>query len=85
MKAFQIDEESYYAGKTAEDATAAYLLDIGDEGKDLIEEFGPARELDETELDGLVVDVDEPGQPKHSFRQLLAQKKQAGPLASSCY
>ena len=86
MKVFRVDEEHWYAGKDWADAIAAYLRDIGFEGIEYVQEYGEPDEIPDADLDRMIVtDVDEPGQPKQTFREALAQRKDAGFIATTCY
>ncbi len=87
MRVFQVDEENWYAAETPEEAVAAYLADVGEEAREYCDEFGPPEEVSGDALDKMIVDVDEPGQPKHSFRELLAAIKgtEARPFCTTCY
>ena len=87
MKVFRVDEAHWYAGSTAQEALQAYVADIGtDEVRELCTEFGEPIEIIDADLDRLTVtDIDEPGQPKHTFREALAQRKTPGFIATTEY
>jgi hypothetical protein len=87
MKVFQVDEVSWYAGSTAQEAVDAYVADIGtDEARELCAEFGEPQEISEADLDRLTItDVDDPGQPKRTFREALAQRTTPGFIATTEY
>ena len=76
MKIFEVAEGDYYAGYSADDAEAAYRRDVGEETfKEVREDWEGSREIPEEKWDTLtVVDVDEEGQPQHTFREALAQR-----------
>jgi hypothetical protein len=49
-----------------------YRRMVGPEAEDFFHEFGDAIEIADEDLNRLTVtDVDEPGQPKHTFREVL--------------
>lgn len=75
LKIFQITECDWWAGYDAESVRAAYRQTVGsDEADAHFAEFGEAKELPESKLDSFVViDVDEPGHPKHTAREILAE------------
>lgn len=83
MKVFEIADGYWYAGNTPDEATAAYLADVGDEAREEVKEYGPAREI--TNLELTVCDVDEPGQPKHTLREILGGIKKPGFVATTEY
>ena len=72
MKVFQITEVDWWAGEDAESIRAAYRLQVGEEADTFFEEFGPAIEIPDDQLDKMTItDVDEVGHPKHTFREAL--------------
>jgi hypothetical protein len=76
MKIFEVAEGDYYAGCSAEDASAAFRRDIGPESfAEVTEDWESPVEIPEGKWDMLiVVDVDEPGQPTRTFREALGQR-----------
>lgn len=80
MKAFQMDDETIYAGNSAEEATASYLDDTGE----LELEDGYPRELTDDELDAPMPETDEDERPtgaRTSMRAYLNEMTEPGYLA----
>jgi hypothetical protein len=84
MKVFQVDDVTWYAANSAEEATRLYVEDS--ETDETVLEFGPAQEVSDESLDRMnVVHVDEPGQPKQTFREFLSVFTQPGFFAGTEY
>jgi hypothetical protein len=86
MKVFQVDDGHWYAANSAEEAQALYIHDVGEEAREYVEEFGAAEEVGGDELNQrTVVEIDEPGQPTHTFAELLATCKEPGFFCTTEY
>lgn len=80
LHVFQITECDWYAGENSESCRLEYRKTVGDEEADIhFREFGDPIQMSEEELDKLtIVDVDEPGQPRHTFRKALDDVRESG-------
>ncbi len=81
MKCFQVDESTWYAGSTPDEAVAAYIADCGEEVREYVEEFGEPQEV--TDMSRLVLDDDEPQGLK--LGDILAKMTKPGFVASTEY
>lgn len=86
MKAFHIDDETIYAGATADEAVAAYLADVGEDAEFI--EDGYPREVTDAELDAPTPEIDEDERPTGamtSMRAYLNEMTEAGYLAGTSW
>jgi hypothetical protein len=66
------------AGKDAESCVSEFLKSYGGE-QEYLDEFGPPVELTAEEMSRMILtDVDEPGQPKHTFQEALDEMIKVG-------
>ena len=88
---FKVNETEWFAAENAEQAREEYRGMIGkQEADEEFAEFGEAIQMSEEDLDRLeIVDVDEPGQPKQTFRaalnDVIARKASPISIASTEY
>ena len=70
---FKVNETEWFAAENAEQAREEYRRMIGHRAADEeFADFGEAVQMSEEDLDRLeIVEVDEPGQPKMTFREAL--------------
>ena len=88
FRAYQVTECEWMAARSAQEAIAEYLKIVGDDSssREMLEEFGPPQEMSSEDARRLMVtDVDEIGQPKHSFAELLKMCTEPTILASTEY
>jgi len=86
LKIFQVDEANWYAASTPEEAQAAYRADAGPDADEYMEEFGVPVEMADSDAKLMrIVEVDEPGHPSKSFKEVLLEMTEPGFIASTEY
>lgn len=74
LRIYQVTECDWWAGYDIVSVQAAYRECVGEEADDYMGDFGMPEAIADEDLDDFIVtDVDEPEQPKHTGREILAE------------